>query len=257
MDEFINSLDIARFESTNGLWNDLMLNDPWSVGYVTTLIEMKTFYDKALWEQYYYESGETRNFKVNGLSNDLKEKINDEQLVLRNKREIYNMSWDLKNLNFNFGRTRRQIAKKGAILFHYAKKKEISITEEECVEAVRFRTICQTWNGVVIRERNTIQTIKNKFPSVDFASTSGDFDHKYAVDYELKLSGNLICGIQIKPKSYFGKAPYLIKAQNANARKNQDYKNEYSKPVFNVISKANGEIINSEVISKISRLIEE
>jgi len=255
MDEFINSLDTARFESTNGLWNDLMLNDPWSVGYVTTLIEMETFNDKEQWESYYYESGERRNSEISKLSNELKEKINDEQLVLKNKREIYNMSWDLKNLNFNFGRTRQQIANKGAILFQHAKSRGISITEEECVEAVRFRTICQTWNGVVIREKNTIRTLKSKFPNVDYVSTNGDFDYKYAVDYELKFSDNLICGIQIKPKSYLGNAPYLKKAQSANTRKNQEYKNEFGKPVFNVISKTNGEIINNEVIGKISELI--
>ncbi|MEZ4792445.1 MAG: MjaI family restriction endonuclease [Gelidibacter sp.] len=164
------------------------------------------------------------------------------------------MDWDLKNLNYNYGRTKQQIAKKGAILFEHTQNRGSSITEEECVEAVRYRVICQTWNGVIIREKNTILTLKGKFPELDFVSTSGDFDHKYAVDYEIKNRGNIICGIQIKPKSYLGNAPYLIKAQNANAKKNQQYKTEFGKPVFNVISKANGDIINSEVIGQLSNL---
>lgn len=106
MDEFINRLNIALFESTNGLWNDLMLNDPWSVGYVTTLIEMKTFDNKEDWESFYYESGEERDNKISKLSIELQNKINDEQLVLKNKSEIYNMSWSMKNINYNYGRTK-------------------------------------------------------------------------------------------------------------------------------------------------------
>jgi hypothetical protein len=37
MDEFVNTLNVAGFENTNSIWNLLMLNDPWGVGYVTTL----------------------------------------------------------------------------------------------------------------------------------------------------------------------------------------------------------------------------
>ena len=254
MNEFIKRLDTALFESTNGIWNALMLNDPWSIGYVTTLIEMKTFDNKEDWESFYYKSGEERNNKIRKLSIELQKKIDDEQLVFNNKREIYNMSWDMKNLNYNYGRTKQQIAKKGAILFKHAQAKGIAISDEDCVEAVRYRTICQTWNGIIIRERNTIKTLKSKFPELDFVSTSGDFDHKYAVDYEIKNREDLICGIQIKPKSYLGNAPYLRKAQSANARKNQAYKNEFGKPIFNVISKTNGEIINLEIIKQIINL---
>ena len=129
MDEFINSLNTARFESTNGLWNDLMLNDPWSVGYVTTLIEMETFNNKEVWEAFYYNSGESRILKIGELTSDLRERLNDEQLALRNKSEIYKMSWELKNLNYNYGRTQLQIAYKGNILFQQATRKGIDITE--------------------------------------------------------------------------------------------------------------------------------
>ena len=254
MDKFNNRLNPALFEKTNGLWNDLMLNDPWSVGYVTTLIEMKTFDNKEDWELFYYESGKERDVKISRLSVELQNKINDEQYVVKNRSEIYNMSWNLKNLNYNHGRTKQQITKKGAILFKHTQAKGIAISEEDCVEAVRYRTICQTWNGIVIRERNTIRKLKSKFQGLDFVSTNGNFDHKYAVDYEIKNDGNLICGIQIKPKSYLGKSPYLIKAQRANARKNLQYKNEFGKPVFDVISKTNGEIINVDIIKQITNL---
>ncbi len=255
MDEFVNSLNTNIFESTNALWNNLMLNDPWSVSYVTTLIELEHFKRKEDWEAYYYSSGVQRNKKVISLSTELQTKLNDEQLVQKNKDVILKMGWDLRNLNYNYGRTQNQLARKGEILFQHASANGIKITENECIEAVRFRTICQTWNGIKIREKNTIKVLQHKFPFVDFISTKGDFDYSFAVDYELKIADKLICGIQIKPKSYMGNAPYLRKAQNANLRKNQAYEHQFGKPVFNILSKLNGEVINVEVLITISNLI--
>jgi hypothetical protein len=257
MDEFINPINRQTFESTNGLWNELMLNDPWSVGYVTTLIEMRPFKQKEEWEAFYYETGEMRLSKVSLLPRERQETLNNEQLVRRNRDFIYQLDSSVRNLNYSHGRTKQEIRHKGHILYKAAQAKGLGITEQDCVEAVRFRTICQTWNGVVIRERNTVRTLNKKFPQVIFESTSGEFDHRYAVDYELKLQETLICGIQIKPKSYLGKALHLKKAQAANARKNQAYLNEFGKPVFNVISKGNGEVINTDVIGKISELLDD
>jgi hypothetical protein len=255
MDEFVNSLDIGRFESTNGLWNDLMLNDPWSVGYVTTLIETKEFVDKEDWENYYYSSGETRAADLSKLSLQLQQKLDDEQLVLKNKNEINQMDWNLKNLNFNYGRTKQQITHKGKILFNTALQKGINITEAECVEAVRFRTICQTWNGVIIRERKTIELLKRTFPSISFVKTLGDFDYEYAVDYQLYNGDKLLCGIQIKPSSYNkSNAPYVLKAKAANKRKNDNYNTKFQVPVFDLIYEK-GQILNSQILESIKKLV--
>ena len=255
MDEFINSLNIGRFESTNGLWNDLMLNDPWSVGYVTTLIETKEFLDKEDWENYYYSSGEAREAKLSKLNLQLRQTLNDEQLVLRNKGEISQMDWNLKNFNFNYGRTRQQINRKGKILFDAALQRGINITEPECIEAVRFRTICQTWNGVIIRERKTIQSLKQAFPNIGFIKTAGDFDYEYAVDYQLYDGDKLLCGIQIKPSSYDrSNASYVRNAKAANKRKNDNYYNRFHVPVFDIIYEK-GQILNSQVLKSIEKLV--
>lgn len=61
MDEFKLPIDEAKFRSTNGMWNRLMLNDPWSVGYVSTLIELQEWESKEQWEEFYYANGEQRN----------------------------------------------------------------------------------------------------------------------------------------------------------------------------------------------------
>ena len=49
-DEFKVGIDADLFRSTNDAWNKLMLNDPWSVGYVTSLIESKQWKSKEEWE---------------------------------------------------------------------------------------------------------------------------------------------------------------------------------------------------------------
>lgn len=55
LDEFTLPIDETKFRRTNIPWNDLCLNDPWSVGHVSTLIEAQTFLSKEQWEQFYYE----------------------------------------------------------------------------------------------------------------------------------------------------------------------------------------------------------
>ncbi|GHT57138.1 hypothetical protein FACS18945_0680 [Bacteroidia bacterium] len=251
MEEFVNTLDTARFESTNGLWNELMLNNPWSVGYVSTLIETREFQNKEDWESYYYQSGEERSEKNNALPINIQIKLNDEQLVRVDRSSINSLSWDYKNLNYNQGRTREQIANKGRILYQEALQRGIDITEEECVEAVRFRTICQTWNGIIIRERRTIKILQERFPNVTFKKTDGNFDYEYAVDYQLFKNDVLICGIQIKPSSYNNsRAPYVLNAKAANRRKNSNYSITFDVPVFNVFFER-GAILNQDVISLI------
>lgn len=70
MDEFILPIDIEKFRSTNAMWNNLMLNDPWSVGYVSTLIELQEWKSKEEWEAkaYYYTKHRrkpiNRNFRL-------------------------------------------------------------------------------------------------------------------------------------------------------------------------------------------------
>ena len=130
------------------------------------------------------------------------------------------------------------------------------ISLEECIECVRYRTICETWNGVIVREKNTIEKLNKISPDLKILKTLGDFDFKYAVDYQLYNGKQLICGIQIKPISYHkGSAIYLLKAKKANQRKNNEYEKDFNKPVFYLYSKASGNIINEDVLIKIKSLV--
>lgn len=256
MDEFVNTLDASKFAATNGPWNTLMLNHPWSVGYVATLIELHQFTHKEEWENFYYESGRQRNFKKQNLSVDEQEIVDDYTQARRGKEHIYNIPWNLKNLNYQMGRTKEQLNVKAQELFKYMQSFGKAITYEECCECVRYRVICETWNGVVCREHNTIRKLKLSFPNVDFIKVSGKVDYEYAVDYEITYNGQLKCAIQIKPASYFnGNAPYLINARRANQRKNSKYTSEKRVPVFNIASKSCGDIENKEILPQINQLL--
>lgn len=255
MNEFTLQIDEAKFRRTNGPWNDLYLNDPWSVGYVSTLIETHIFLNKEEWEQFYYDSGEERQLKVQSLPTQVQGLLNDHTLKRTNPQQIDRLDWYTKNLNFQFGRTKREFLTKGEILYDHFKQKGIDITLEECAECVRYRTICETWNGIILREHNTIKQLNEIFSTLEFVKTTGEFDHRYAVDYEIKSNNQLICGIQIKPKTYTFNTSYILKARNANARKNQEYFNTFQRQVFDIISKTSGEIENIDVIEKIKSLM--
>lgn len=168
MEEFINTLDAEKFRRTNGAWNSLMLNDPWSVGYVTTLIELKQFKTKEEWEEFYYEMGEYRNRRLNELPIPTIELLEDEQLIRTDRARVTQLSSELKNINTQNGRTRDQLARKGRILYDNVTSIIPDITLEECIECVRFRVICETWNGIIVRERNTIRTLQEIFPEYSF-----------------------------------------------------------------------------------------
>jgi ferredoxin-like protein FixX len=246
--EFILSISIEKFRSTNAAWNDLMLNAPWSVGYVTTLVELTPFEKKEDWEQFYYNSGKKREEKISTLNYDFQKIIEDESLIRIDKNMIESLSWDLKNINTQYGRTKESLMKKAHILYDTIKNNGLNLSVDDCFECVRFRVICETWNGVIVREHRTIETLQHHFPDVEFKKVPGDIDHKYAVDYELYKNGGLYAAIQIKPQSYMWDAPYIQKARKANKWKNQEYFKMYKVLVFDIISNNKGEIQNPEVL---------
>lgn len=254
MNEFILSIDPNKFRSTNSTWNNLMLNNPWSVGYVTTLIELVEFQSKEEWESFYYESGKKRNQILEKLPLDKQALIKNFQLIRTNPNVVSSLSWGDKNINTQYGRTQSDIVERGAVLYNGVKNNGYGLTLEECIECVRFRVICDTWNGVIFREANTIKNLRSIFPLFEFRKTPGEVDYTYAVDYEVFQGGRQLFGLQIKPKSYTWNAPYILNARRANSVKNRTYTNLKGVPVFNVISKSNGEIENIEVLDQIRKV---
>ena len=252
-DYFVNSLDPEIFRLTNGPWNELCLNDPWSVGIVTNIIELRVFECKEDWERFYYKMGEVRLKELDRLDAEAVQTLNDELLVTHDTEVIQGLDWKLKNINYQNGRTQAQLEAKGKLLYDYCIKKGLKLSKADCVEAVRFRVICETWNGIMVREKNTVAVLVDHFKQLEFRKTEGSFDLEFAVDYEVYHEGTKICGLQIKPPSYFKSfAPYIKKAKAINAMKNREYKKTHGLPVFEVISDMEGIILNHDVLQQLA-----
>ncbi|MFF2531368.1 MjaI family restriction endonuclease [Brevibacillus sp. NPDC058079] len=233
MDLFHNQIDAKKFRSTNAMWNAMKMNSPMSVGYVTNLIESRSFSAKEEWRDYYYESGR-------------------ERLILIEK------NGSTKDLHLNYGRTEEELKKLGEKMYAELEKRGnlLGITLAECVYMVKYRVMGETWNGVVMREKNTIQKLENFFPTFSFCKVDGAIDYKYAIDYEVFHGSILVCALQIKPLSYEkGSSPEILKAKFGNKAKNELYEKEKGVPVFYVYSKIDGAVLNQEVIEKLMTFV--
>jgi len=210
--EFILWMNDEKFRSTNAAWNNLGLNKPSSVGYVSNLIDSRTFNKREEWEAFYYESGAERLRKPNASPSQ-------------------------------FGRTKEELREKAQILYNAVKDNGFGLTLDECFECVRFRVICETWNGIVLRERNTIKTLEGQYPTWVFKKTTGEVDYEYAVDYEVYKDKSLIAAVQIKPVSYLKDNHYIDKAKRKNKEKNSLYIQKFGVPVYEIISESSGTIV--------------
>jgi len=247
--QFVLQIDPKIFRQTNEIWNKLSLNHPWSVGYVTSLIEAETFLKKEDWEEYYYKSGEERKLKRANLKDQKIRMALGNHLYIKENPKA-KIDYETKNINLQHGRTENDLLIKSIALREACLKNKLNITLEEAYQCVRYRVIGETWNGIIVRERNTIKTLTEKYPNLTFVKTEGDFDYEYAVDYEVKKDDKLLFGVQIKPKSYTYNLPYVQAARRMNMAKNLKYLDQFGVKCFDVISSASGDIANPVVFEK-------
>jgi len=154
------------------------------------------------------------------------------------------------------GRSKAYLADVGMNLYNGVKS-TVDISLDECIECVRFRVICETWNGIIMREPNTIKTIDiatdNKF---EFRKTSGNDDFDYAIDFEMFDNNKLLCGLQIKPSSYDSSdADYLVRARKNNEEKNRKYEQKFNVPVFTITASSSGAITSGKQFAKLISLV--
>lgn len=252
MDTFSNRLDPKKFQYTNKIWNELELNKAWSIGLVSKLITQRNFRSKEEWKEYYFESGKER-LKI----------VNDREFVSKailNQRiqPKVKLNHQYMTTNLNYGRTKEELKYKGFILYNaiIEQGNPLKITLNECEYSVMFRVIGETWNGIIKREQNTIAQLKNVLSDIKgiiFEKTSGTRDSAYEVDYDVYFNNKIICGLQIKPKSYINFDDSNLKKLNES--KNQKYKEKYNAEVLYVYSSIKGEIYNKEIINKIRNLV--
>ena len=94
------------------------------------------------------------------------------------------------------------------------------------------------------REVQTQRALKIQYPEFQFKESSAELDLEYGIDLECYQGSQLICGIQVKPESYyFGQSPNTQSAKFQNAVKHQRYSNVYQVPVTYAIATSSGELV--------------
>jgi hypothetical protein len=138
------------------------------------------------------------------------------------------------------GRSKEYLVEVGQKLYN-AVKSDLNISLEECIECVRFRVICETWNGIIIREMNTIKQLTLIYDNKFTYKKTTDIDFEFAVDYEMYYKDKLICGLQIKPTSYLtSDFEYIRRAHRCNDEKNLKYQQKFGVPVITITSEMSG-----------------
>lgn len=248
MEIFKNIVNQQKFKSTNYIWNRLRLNNPWSIGYVSNLIESKTFNSKEEWKEFYYQSGEERLKLIENICSK------EHKRALLDFTKSAQLPKEIKDLNLSFGRTEKELDERGQYMYEQIVEEgnPLKITLAECIYMVKYRVMAETWNGIIAREHNTVKAMEAQFPEITFRKSEGERDYSYGIDYELFENESLLCAVQIKPMSYQkGISREIIKAKKANEAKNLKYQEDYKADVLYVYSNSKGVINNQDVLEKI------
>lgn len=255
MDIFECPVSPQLLSDTNKIWNELKLNSGWYLGTVSSLIHAATFQNKREWEHYYYQSGMKRRQTLATLT-----EMERRALCLVGgdlQRRIKQATPAHKALNYNHGRTKKELQLIGNIMFTIIQERypNMNITQRQCQQIVIYHTIGETWNGIQKREVNTIQHLQKHFPSATFERIRGHKDAQYEVDVEMYEAGKLVCGVQIKPVSYKKKFGFKDETLEMNVRKNALYTETFGVPVFYIFSSISGEIDNRETLTELSKTL--
>ena len=151
---------------------------------------------------------------------------------------------DWERYYYEHGRAEEELEAIGAQLYEkvLAFRK---ITLEDCQRCIKQYVIDNTWEGIRLRELNTIDQLRKKHGITGFEKTDGRTDAVYAVDWERTFPGGKKIGLQIKPRSY--RSHYLAHVRAQNKEKQA----RYGGPVFTIVADKNGRIVNTEVIDRV------
>lgn len=255
-DFFELAIPVAKLAYTNDFWNNMKLNSAWNIGTVTSIIQQRSFDSKEEWKEYYFKSGEERLELLKAVSIEDRSRLKSI--------EVWNYfqasSREVNAINTTYGRTKEELDAIGDILYGAvrATNNPHQITRNDCRYMVLYRTLGETWNGLMKRERSTIETLRNVFgDEFRIEKVDGETDIKYEVDVEIFHKDVLIAGIQVKPESYLRGFKGNKKTYAINARKNEAYTQLKGVPVFYIYSSTDGKIYNFDILKEIAALIEQ
>lgn len=206
----------SKFKDTITPWNHL--NKPISVGQCLQLYKLLGASSPQDFAMRYLDSGEEL-----------------ERLLIERPKSEHSI---LKKLH---GRTEEQLL----IVAHKFLKKldPTRYTLDDVVLYLWIRLFYQTHVGAH-RELLAKQALQELYPHVRFQESSAELDANYAIDLECYQGEQLICGIQVKPESYyFGRSPNTQGAKFQNREKHQKYSDTFQVPVCEVIATQQGEVL--------------
>ena len=224
------------FSALNRPFNDLKLNASANVGSVANMVRCGDFHSKEEWAAAYFFSG-----TMTARSRALLAKKYQERRASVDEVKV------LMDLQRNSGRSRKELGVLGVKLHSYVMENPDKYpdahgaTLKQCQYAVYYMVICTTWNGIALRERNTIEMLKQAMPGAEFRLSTPEEDAG-GVDYIALVDGTAVCGLQIKPVSY-------MKRENAQTARNAAlhslFEAEHGYPVVTVYSRESGTVIST------------
>lgn len=239
-----NIIDTNTLAQTNAYWNKSRINHPWSVGYTSELIQAETFMTLDDWVTFYFYSGDVRDIIIADIEDEEElQLMSSIEVIDHATHRIRELPKYKASLNYQHGRSWTAVLAKSQYLQSYLKDRKIEIPLRECIRIFLQRVIIDTWNGHA-REENTISNLQESNPQLEFIASTSWEDFNYGIDYWIRDHGQLIGAIQIKPQSYRKDTPYILKAKAANHRKYQRFTKRYHAPVWTILSKINGEIVD-------------
>lgn len=239
--------------TTNEVWNIWGLNAPWSVGLVSNLIRQGDFQSYEEWKNHYYWSGEMRSQIIKTMPAAIQHLL---MYCSQDQFKIYfGSDISVRQIVRYFGRTRQELKDKAGLLRHASWiYSGVKLNAKTAFDLVEYRVLGETWNGIYLRERNTMQKLKKTFSDIDFRPVSGHWDYIYGIDYIVYRDQKMLCAVQIKPLSYDCDRRYINKAKMANSKKNLKFEKEYGIPVITLLSDESGDIKSQKTIAALSLL---
>lgn len=162
---------------------------------------------------------------------------------------------DWENYYYEYGRSKEYLRKVAKKLYENLPD-NLDLSLDDCFNCVWYRIIGETWNGIIFREKNTVNQLSKIYNNIfKFKKTNDRLDNNYAVDYEVYYNNELICGLQIKPTSYNeSNANYIMQAKKTNLEKNLKYIEIYNVPVITITSDIYGNITSNDTIQELHEL---
>lgn len=137
-----------------------------------------------------------------------------------------------------------------------------SLDESEYCKMVECRLMYETWLGYIAERESCkclIDLLKKDKYEITIKRLSPYEDNKYAVDFFVYCAEGLVCGIQIKPDTYYkSKQPAVKQAITDNEKKNKGFVEKYKTSVeyvyYKKLSANDYRLVNNGVVERIEKL---